>query len=146
MSVERCKELFLEGHNCAQAVLGGFAEEIGLTEEKAMALASCFGAGICGTRNICGALTGGLAVLGAMKNKISPDDKKAMYDEGKKFIERFKSEFSSENCKTLLENVGAYYEANPLKRDENYYKTRPCLAFVAYVAEELESACGAEKK
>lgn len=139
MSVQRCRELFLEGHNCAQAVVGGFADKMGLTEEKAMALASCFGAGISGTRNVCGALLGGLMVLGAIKNKVSPDDKKAMYDEGKILMDKFQAEFSTDVCAELLKNANAYFEANPLKRTEEYYKTRPCLMFVEYVAELLET-------
>ena len=51
--------------NCAQSVLVTFAQEAGLTEEEAFRLGGPFGAGMhrgC----VCGAVTGGLMVLGLM--------------------------------------------------------------------------------
>lgn len=138
MSVLRCRELFLQGYNCAQAVAGGFAEEMGLSEEKAIAVASCFGAGICATRNVCGAVTGGLMVLGAVAEKTSPDEKKAVYDLGKAFMDKFGEKFSTVTCKELLTKAKAHFSDAPLARNEEYYRARPCLIFVEEVAKELE--------
>ena len=41
---------FLEGYNCAQAVLLAFAEDAGLEKDTALRLASSFGGGIGGMR------------------------------------------------------------------------------------------------
>lgn len=50
--------------NCAQAVLLSYAEELGISKELAANLACNFGGGMkCG--GVCGAITGGLMVLGA---------------------------------------------------------------------------------
>ena len=43
---ELAKEYFLNGANCAQAVLCAFAEECNLSEESAMRIASGFGGGV----------------------------------------------------------------------------------------------------
>ena len=51
---ERARELFLEGCNCAQAVFLAFAEEK-LDRETALKIASGFGGGMAGMRDVCGA-------------------------------------------------------------------------------------------
>lgn len=50
-------------YNCAQAVLLTFAEAAGLEESKAMAVSANFGSGM-KMAATCGAITGGLMVLG----------------------------------------------------------------------------------
>ena len=40
------KALFMEGYNCSQAVVGAWAEDIGLDSETAYKIASGFGGGI----------------------------------------------------------------------------------------------------
>ncbi|MDO4477910.1 MAG: C-GCAxxG-C-C family protein [Lachnospiraceae bacterium] len=52
-------------YNCAQGVFVPFAEVCGVDEKKAFDIAAHFGAGMkCGS--VCGAITGGLMVLGAI--------------------------------------------------------------------------------
>ena len=51
-------------NNCAQTIMRTYAEEIGISEELASCMACNFGGGMkCG--GVCGAITGGLMVLGA---------------------------------------------------------------------------------
>ena len=64
--LERAKELraIVEPHyNCAQSVLLPFAEDLGLSEEKAFQIASHFGGGM-KMGSVCGAVTGALMALG----------------------------------------------------------------------------------
>ena len=56
--------LFRNGANCAQAVVGAYAEECGLEFDQAMRLASSFGAGMGRLREVCGAVSGMLMVIG----------------------------------------------------------------------------------
>lgn len=52
-------------YNCAQSVLIPFAEKVGLTHDKAYAVAQAFGGGMrCGS--VCGALTGAYMALGVL--------------------------------------------------------------------------------
>ena len=74
--LERAKEVrkLEEPHyNCCQGVLAAFAEECGISEEQAYALGAHFGAGM-GRASACGAITGGLMVLGM----LGPGDKKTL--------------------------------------------------------------------
>lgn len=51
-------------HNCAQAIMCAYAEDLGLSEEMANGIGANFGGGMkCG--GVCGAITSGLMVLGA---------------------------------------------------------------------------------
>ena len=64
--LEKAKELraITEIHyNCAQAVIVPFAKDAGMTDEAAYNVAGNFGAGM-KMASICGAITGGLMVLG----------------------------------------------------------------------------------
>ena len=65
--VEKAKEIRESGAvcNCAQTVLRCYADEMGITDDMAMAIGSNFGGGMkCG--GTCGAITAGLMVLGAL--------------------------------------------------------------------------------
>ena len=50
-------------YNCGQSVVLPFAEDAGLTEEQAMGICANFGGGL-KRASACGAITGGLVVLG----------------------------------------------------------------------------------
>ena len=66
--LEHAKELrrIEEPHyNCCQAVTVSFAKECGMSEEQAYALGAHFGRGM-GRASACGAITGGLMVLGML--------------------------------------------------------------------------------
>ena len=66
--LERAKEVRkLEDphYNCCQGVLAAFAKECGISEEQAYALGAHFGGGM-GRASACGAITGGLMVLGML--------------------------------------------------------------------------------
>ena len=43
---KKAAELFAEGYNCSQAVVGAFAEELGLDLQTALKLSSPFGGGM----------------------------------------------------------------------------------------------------
>ena len=131
-------DLFKQGYSCAQAIAGAFAEEAGLTQEQAIAMSSCFGAGICATREICGTLTGAMMIMGLVKGWSTAEQKSFAYGEGKKLLDDFAKEFGTTRCFDLLTVAKAKFGETPMARDEEYYRVRPCAVFVAYVAERLE--------
>ena len=64
--LDRAKELraiTVPHYNCGQSVVLPFAEDAGLTEEQAMGICANFGGGL-KRAAACGAMTGGLVVLG----------------------------------------------------------------------------------
>ena len=62
--IERAAELRGEGCNCAQAVLGAFCGDFGLDADTAKLLTAGFGNGLGDGYGACGALLGGIMVLG----------------------------------------------------------------------------------
>lgn len=100
------KELFLGDFNCAQSVLITFAKDFGYSKELAAKLAAGFGGGIGKTQGPCGAVTGGIMVLGMMAgDKANSYDelKDQAYKKAREFIKRFESEFKSTSCMDLID-------------------------------------------
>ena len=60
------EELFERGYNCAQAVAGAFADQMGMPQSQVLQLAGGFGGGVGRLREICGAVSGMAMVLSAV--------------------------------------------------------------------------------
>ncbi len=85
--------LLFNEHNCAQSVLTAFAEDLELKEDSSFKIALAFGGGLAGNKNICGALTGAMMVLG-MKCGISENDelqKEKVYSLTNSLFDEFKN-------------------------------------------------------
>ena len=92
----RAAELFLEGYNCAQAVAVAFCDVTGLEPQFAAKMASSFGGGMGRMREVCGAVSGMLMVLGLLYGYDTAGD-----DESKKeqyhLIQQMAEQFGLEN-------------------------------------------------
>ena len=101
---QKAIELFANGYNCAQAVIGVFCEENGLDINTAFKLANGFGGGVrCG--EICGAVSGAILVIGLKCGfYIEKDFSQKLYCNNKtyEFVEKFKEERGSIICRDLL--------------------------------------------
>lgn len=98
------RELFTQGFDCGQVVLGYFAEDLGLTEEQALKISSSFGGG-CGQGGTCGAVAGALMALGMKYGQSVPEDfaqKDIMGAKQGAFIGQFRKEHGSILCRDLL--------------------------------------------
>ncbi|MCI8649101.1 MAG: C_GCAxxG_C_C family protein [Anaerotruncus sp.] len=138
---ERAMELFLEGYNCAQSVLGAFTPQPGLTFETAMQLSSGMGGGIGRLRETCGAVSGMVLALSLAQGYHSPGDdekKKELYATVQRLVGQFKEENGSILCRELLEEQGKDNSPNPSARTEAYYHNRPCGELCACAARILE--------
>ena len=71
---EKAEELFLQGYNCAQAVAGVFAEEMGMDFDTVVKTVSSFGGGMGRMREVCGTVTGMFFVAGAVYGYKDPKD------------------------------------------------------------------------
>lgn len=140
---QKAKQLFIEEkYNCAQAVACAFCEQLGLEQEKARALASCFGGGMGRLREVCGAVSGALLVLGALGGDYDPADraaKAAQYGRVQEFARRFREKNGSIVCRELLGlRAGQQDAPMPSARTKAYYAGRPCAEIVASAAEILQ--------
>ena len=140
---ETARENFVKGYNCAQAVFIAFKDEMGLDEVTAARLSSSFGAGMGKMREVCGAVSGALMVLGMLKGNFDPADDKAKsdhYGRVQEFAAKFKEEHETVICRDLLKGLALKkeYTHEPEKRTEEYYKVRPCVRFVETAAKILD--------
>ena len=137
----RARELFTQGHNCAQSVFASFCEETGMDFETALRLSSSFGGGMGRLREVCGALTAVFAVAGLRFGCSDPGDgagKAAHYALIQGLAERFKAEHGSIICRELLALPPGPDSPAPAPRTAEYYEARPCGDFVAFAAAMLE--------
>lgn len=94
---------YREGYNCAEALFLTFREYIAPDLDKdMMRLVTPLGGGIGRAGCTCGALSGGVIIIGAAKGRTSPDGPRGdSYDLAGEFHKRFKSEFGSTCCRAL---------------------------------------------
>ena len=130
--VQKAKELFLQGYNCAQSVAMALADTVGMKEEDMKALSNPFGGGFCRLREVCGAVSGMLMIIGLKHKEMSKLD---MYTLGQKAIKEFEDTCGSYICKDLIKTDGADNSPVPSKRTDIYYAKRPCLELVAIATE-----------
>ena len=138
---EKARDLFREGYNCAQSVVGAFHEEMGLSLSEATRLASSFGGGMGGLRETCGAVTGMFLVAGMLMGYDDPaayDGKKAHYARIRQLAEQFRQKHDTLVCRELLRSLPEKLQKDPQPRTEQYYKVRPCVRFVETAAELLD--------
>lgn len=132
------EQYFKEGYSCSQAVLLGFGEYTGLDKKTAVRLSSSFGAGMGRLREVCGAVSGMMMVLGLLYGYDSPDDregKTAHYARVQQLAEQFRQQNGSYICRELL---GRTKESpQPEARTKEYYTKRPCVQMVRCAAQIL---------
>ena len=131
---------FKQGYNCSQAVVLTFIDEIGLDKEQALKIASSFGGGIGRQREVCGAVSGMVICLGALKGYSSPDnhtEKAEYYALVQNLCNKFKQINGSIVCRELL-GLSSPSSPTPEKRTDEYYKKRPCQEICYIVAELTE--------
>jgi len=61
-----------------------------------------FGGGMARQGYVCGAVVGGLMVLGLRSGYTQPQDKQASYDVAAQFLQRFHAQNGAVNCRDLL--------------------------------------------
>ena len=132
---------FEQGYNCCQSLLLAFAEDIGLSDEVALRLASSFGGGMGKLREVCGALTGAFMVIGMKKGTVHPDaddEKAAQYALIQELAGSFKQKNGSILCRDLIGEDYMPGDAVPGKRTQAYYDSRPCAALIEDAVRMLE--------
>lgn len=125
----RAKELFESGYNCCQAVFLACTEDLELDTETKAKLASSFGGGIGGMRQVCGTVSGMFLALGLRYGYSDPKDKAgkaAQYEVIRALADEFKQENGSIICRELLGLDENFKPKPPEDRTDSYYKKRPC--------------------
>ena len=137
---KRAAELFLEGYSCSQAVAMAFSDVTGLDQRTSARLASAFGGGMGRMREVCGAFSGMLLVLGSLYGYDDAADtagKRALYAQVQAMAQDFREENGSIICRDLLKNPPA--GPDPTPRTAEFYQKRPCLRMVESAARLMDA-------
>lgn len=134
---DKAYEAFFKGYNCSQCVALAFAAEMGLTEEQALKLSSGFGGGMGRMREVCGAFSGAVLVLGALYGNTDPALKTQTYTEVQALAAQYRARNGGGSivCRELLGLKQA--EGSPVAspRTADYYQKRPCPELVRLAAD-----------
>ena len=132
---------FREGYNCAQSVFYVFCDDLGFDKNNALKLACGFGAGMGRKEEVCGAVTGGIIVLGARHGRGEKDDRAATertYAKGRELMEQFTWRHGTFICRKLLGGCELTTEEGQRHFKENDLLNRTCVPCVRSVVEILE--------
>ena len=128
MRAQRAQELFREGMNCSQAVVGACCDVFGMDDpDLAMRMAAGFGGGIGRMRMTCGAACGMFMLAGLQNGTTTPHDndgKMANYALVRQLADAYKAEFGSLVCAELLGLA-------PRPADAPACRKAPCVEMVA---------------
>ncbi|NPV00744.1 MAG: C_GCAxxG_C_C family protein [Brevinematales bacterium] len=97
---------FKEGYNCAQSVFFSFADRLQIPADTALRLATGFGAGMGRMQEVCGAVSGGILVLGMLYGRGENDGRPQQditYAKVREFMDKFSAKHGTVNCKSLLD-------------------------------------------
>ena len=138
---QKARDLFMSGYTCSQAVLLSFSDITGLEEATAGKMAGVFGGGMGGMRGTCGAVTGMFMVIGLLYGFAAPCDtqtKSLCYRRIRELAAAFEAAHGTLICRELLAGLPGKLSADPAKRDDAYYKARPCTLLVEDAVGMLE--------
>lgn len=139
---EKAEALFLEGYNCAQAVVIAFEDLHGLDRATAAKLASSFGGGMARLREVCGSVSGMFMVAGLVYGYDDPkakEEKAEHYARIQKLAADFTAEYGSIVCRDLLGLSEKKQAPIPEERTAEYYKKRPCKTIIGKAAEIMDA-------
>ena len=88
--------LYKRNYNCCQAVLLAFAPELGIDEERLLAMGACFGSGMGCMEETCGALCGAQIAQGLIRY-----DGKRLNPQASQLRAEFEQRCGATRCKDL---------------------------------------------
>ncbi len=122
-------------------MLYAFRGESDLPEETALKIACGLGAGMGRKEEVCGAVTGGILVLGMRHGRGSKDDRSAMeltYLKTRELMDQFTKKHGTFICRKLLKGCELTIEEGQKHFKENDFLKKICAPCVQSVVEILE--------
>ena len=142
MSAEKASQIaadqFNNGFNCAEAVLLGLTEALGIESQCVPRIATPFGGGMGRYGEVCGAITGAMLALGLKSGRESADDTAArgdVYARVVRLMRAFEIEYGSVECRTLTGCDLLTPEGKERFQAEKMHANL-CTKFVAFAAQE----------
>jgi len=133
---------FLEGFNCAQAVFYSFCDDLRFEKNTALKIACGFGAGMGRKGEVCGAVTGGIMVLGTRYGRGEKDERAATevtYAKTRELMSQFVKKHGTFICRKLINGCELTTEEGQRQFKENDLSNKTCKLCVQSVVEILEN-------
>lgn len=133
---------FFDGFNCAQSVLSVFSDDFQLNRDKALKLACGFGAGIALRGDMCGAVSGGIMVLGMQYGSDRTSDEASTnltYSKVNEFIDLFSQKHGTVECSSLIDNCNLSTPEGQKMFHDSDFKNRICSPCVRSAVEIIET-------
>ena len=133
---------FSEGYNCAQSVFYSFCDDLQFDKNTALKMACGFGAGMGRKEEVCGAVTGGILVIGARYGRGEGDDRAATeltYKKTRELMDRFEQKHGTFICRKLLHGCELTTEEGQKHFKDNRLSDTICQPCVQSAVEILES-------
>ncbi len=102
--IEKGRDTFMGGFNCSQSVLMAFSDRFGVERKTALMISSGFGAGFGREQETCGAVSGGIMVIGLKYGQYDPGDtesKEKIYSLVRNFLKSFREINGTTLCSEL---------------------------------------------
>jgi len=134
---------FSAGYNCAQAIIYAFSDDLGIDKDTALKVATGFGAGMGRKQEVCGAVTGGIMVIGLKYGRGEKDERKIMdqaYVKVRALMDRFSEEHGTFICRKLVgECQLTTDEGQKEYRERSLFQNvcKPCVGTVAEILEDI---------
>ncbi|OPY78866.1 MAG: putative redox-active protein (C_GCAxxG_C_C) [Syntrophorhabdus sp. PtaU1.Bin153] len=131
---------FQEGYNCAQSVVYSYCDDLGLDKNSALKMACGFGGGMGCKEEVCGAVTGGIMVIGARYGRGEKDDRKAAeltYAKTQELMDQFVERHGTFICRTLLNGCDLMTKEGRKYIKENNLQNKVCTPCLQSVIEIL---------
>lgn len=137
---ERAVGSFLEGCNCAQAVLMAYADLLGLTQEQAAMVSVGHGGGMGRLRLHCGAFSAAVMLAGALEGAdgAKKEHRPATYARVQEIYRQFVEKNGTVSCAELLGRAGVPENPAPEERTPEYYAKRPCVGVIRSACQMID--------
>lgn len=96
---------YAQRYNCAQSVLGAYADDLGLTEKHALMLAEGLGAGMAKMQEVCGAYSAAAMVVSfaCVDGDVNLERREALYAELRSMAQEFECRCGGLLCRDILD-------------------------------------------
>jgi C_GCAxxG_C_C family probable redox protein len=134
-------EKFLSNYNCAQAVLYSFCDDLRFDRDTALKMACGFGAGMARKQEVCGAISGGILVIGLKHGRGEGQERsvtEGTYRKVRELMSRFESKHEAALCRVLLDGCDLNTAEGQQFFKENDLVNKTCKKCVTTVVESVE--------
>jgi len=133
---------FLEGYHCSQAVFYSFCDDLGFEKNSALKIACGFGGGMGSKGEVCGAITGGIMVIGAKYGRGENEDRTASnltFTKTRELMDKFTDKHGTYICRKILNGCDLTTKEGFKIFKENDLYNKICVPCVQSAVEILEN-------